>query len=327
MTTIAQIASDEPLASGAELLERYLEYLRIQRNLSPYTIRNYRSDLGHFLDWLESQGLDLEDASRTTYRDYLGALQEARVAPGSLRRRGSTVKAFFKHLYTHDEIPTNPLKLATTPRQPQRLPDFLSVEQVEALLAAPDLNTPVGLRDRAILESLYGAGLRISELVGLTLGSIDWENSMLRVRGKGDKERVVMLGQAARSALEDYLPQGRGVLVSDRSGDALWLNRFGGQLSARAVQLAVRRYALAAGLPGDVHPHVLRHSFATHMLEGGADVRVVQELLGHASVATTQIYTHVTEASKRKAVTTGLDGVSEQMRERYQKRRGNASLP
>jgi site-specific recombinase XerD len=155
------------------------------------------------------------------------------------------------------------------------------------------------------------------------LASIDWENSMLRVRGKGDKERVVMLGQAARSALVDYLQQGRDVLISEKSGEALWLNRFGGQLSARAVQLAVRRYALAAGLPSDVHPHVLRHSFATHMLEGGADVRVVQELLGHASVATTQIYTHVTEAAKRAAVTTGLDGVSEQMRERYEERRGN----
>ena len=327
VTTVARIASDDQLASGAEFLERYLEYLRTQRNLSPYTIRNYRSDLGHFLDWLQGQGLDIEDVSRTTYREYLGALQEARVAPGSLRRRGSTVKAFFKHLYTHQEIPTNPLKLATTPRQPQRLPDFLSVEQVEALLAAPDLHTPVGLRDRAILESLYGAGLRVSELVSLTLASIDWENSMLRVRGKGDKERVVMLGQAARSALVDYLQQGRAALISEKSVDALWLNRFGGQLSARAVQLAVRRYARAAGLPSDVHPHVLRHSFATHMLEGGADVRVVQELLGHASVATTQIYTHVTEAAKRAAVTTGLDGVSEQMRERYVERRGNENRP
>ncbi|HJN93700.1 MAG TPA: tyrosine-type recombinase/integrase, partial [Dehalococcoidia bacterium] len=139
--------------------------------------------------------------------------------------------------------------------------------------------------------------------------------------GKGDKERIALMGQASQNAIEDYLRGGRKELVSEKSGQALWLNRFGGQLSARAVQLAVRRYALAAGLSRDVHPHVLRHSFATHMLEGGADVRVVQELLGHASVATTQIYTHVTERSKRKAVDTAMQGISEQLRERFAARR------
>ena len=319
--TVTATVFEEQAVDGVALLERYLAYLRYQRNLSPFTLRNYRSDLSHFLTWLGEASLDIEDVSRTTYRDYLASLQEAQVAPGSLRRRGSTIKAFFKHLFIHGTIPTNPLKLASTPKQPQRLPQFLTVEQVEALLAAPDLNTPIGLRDRAILECLYGAGLRVSELVAFRLTSVDWENGMLRVFGKGDKERVALLGRAAAAAIEDYLVHARKLLLSEKSNDWLWLNRFGGQLSARAVQLGVRRYASVAGLPREVHPHVLRHSFATHMLEGGADVRVVQELLGHASVATTQIYMHVTEASKRAAVDAGMQGISDQLRERFADRR------
>lgn len=303
---------------------RYLAYLRTQRNLSPYTLRNYRSDVGHFLDWLQERRLTLEDVNRGVYRDYLAWLQADGVAAGSLRRRGSTIKAFFKHLHAHDDIPTNPLKLAVTPKQPQRLPECLSVPQVEALLQAPDPDTPAGLRDRAILECLYGAGLRVSELVALRLPNVDWENCMLLVHGKGNKDRAALLGQSAHEALAAYVRHGRPELATDRSGDWLWLNRFGGRLSARAVQLAVRRYATAAGLGRDVHPHVLRHSFATHMLEGGADVRVVQELLGHANVATTQIYTHVTEAAKRAAVDAALEGLSEQMRARFAQRRDDA---
>ena len=192
---------------------------------------------------------------------------------------------------------------------------------MERLIEAPDLHTPGGLRDRAILEVLYGSGLRISELVGLTLRSVDWENAILRVRGKGDRERVALVGDHAYLAIEDYVRSGRPQLVSDGSPDALWLNRFGGALSARAVQLAVQRYAIAAGLPKLVHPHLLRHSFATHMLERGADIRVVQELLGHSNVATTQIYTHVTESAKRAAIDHSLDGISEQMFTRQERRR------
>ena len=168
---------------------------------------------------------------------------------------------------------------------------------------------------------LYGSGLRISELVTLRLPSVDWENAILRVRGKGDRERIALVGEHAYLAIEDYVRNGRPQLLSARLEEALWLNRFGGPLSARAVQLAVRRYAIAAGLSQAVHPHLLRHSFATHMLERGADVRVVQELLGHSNVATTQIYTHVTESFKRAAIESSLDGISEQLFTRRQRRR------
>ena len=193
---------------------------------------------------------------------------------------------------------------------------MLSLEHVEALLAAPDADTPAGLRDRAILEMLYGAGLRVSELVGLRIQDVDWENDILLVRGKGRQERVAFLGGPARAALRDYLRRGRPQFARAESDGSLWLNRFGGRLSARAVQTAVRRYAVQAALPGPVHPHLLRHTFATHMLNGGADLRVVQELLGHVSVGTTQVYTHVTDASKRAAIEDSLSGLRDQLLER-----------
>ena len=311
------VTPDSVNAFAESLLERYLGVLATERNLSPHTLRNYRSDLAHFIAYLDDHALAPRDVTRATYRAYLGGLQEGGMAAGSLRRRASTIKAFFKHLFAENILARNPLRLAGTPRIPQRLPTFLTLEQIESLLAAPDLHTPAGLRDRAILEVLYGAGLRISELVGMQLGDIDWEYDVLRVHGKGNKERAALIGRASRQAMADYVQDAREALVTDRSADWLWLNRFGGPLSARAVQLAVRRYATAACLPQSVHPHLLRHSFATHMLEGGADVRVVQELLGHASVATTQIYTHVTESAKRAAIDRALDGISEQIRERH----------
>ncbi len=315
--------SEEP----SLLLERYLDGLGGQRNLSRYTLRNYRSDLSQFLQYLQAQGIAVDEVTRFTYRTYLAELGAKGAAPASLRRRGSTIKAFFKHLFASGALPTNSLKLAGSPKIPSRLPTFLSAAEVEALLAAPDIGTPAGLRDRAILEVLYGAGLRVSELARLQLGAVDRENQLLRVRGKGDRERAGFLGGPALDAIDDYVQYGRPALVSDKSSDWLWLNRFGGPLSARAVQLAVHRYAVQAALPKSVHPHLLRHSFAMHMLERGADVRIVQELLGHASVGTTQIYTHITEASKRAAVEDALDGISAQLRNRLARNPGSPGRP
>lgn len=306
---------------SASLLERYLVRLQSERNLSAHTLRNYRTDLRDFLAYLEREGIEAAAVTRQTYRTYLDGLRQEGVAPASLRRRAGTIKALFKSLCALGELAKDPLRLAGTPKIPQRLPTFLTVAQVETLLAAPDLYTPAGLRDRALLEVLYGAGLRVSELATMRLAAVDWENALLRVRGKGNRERVVLLGEPALQALFDYVESGRPALVSERSRDWLWLNRFGGPLSVRAVQLAVHRYAVAAALPKAVHPHLLRHSFATHMLEGGADVRVVQELLGHASVGTTQIYTHVTERAKRAAIETSLDGLSAQLFQRLDARR------
>ena len=302
-------------------LDGYLERLRATRGLSRHTLRNYRSDLGHFLGWLAERGIALPAMARGDYRGYLAELRERGVAEGSIRRRASTIKSFVRRLHRQGELPNNPLELAGTPKTTMQLPKSLSPEQVEALLAAPDRSTPGGLRDRAILDVLYSCGLRISELVDMRLDDYDPDAMLFVVRGKGGKERAALLGEPAERSLEEWLRAGRPALVGERSGDWLWLNRHGGPLSARAVQLRMQRYAAQAGIGQHVHPHLLRHSFATHMLNGGADLRVVQELLGHASVSTTQLYTHVTERDKRAAIDDALDGISELLRARRERRR------
>ena len=298
------------------LLDGYLALLRDVRGLSAHTIRNYDSDITHFLRWIEQRERLLGDLSRADYREYLSELQASGLAEASVRRRASTIRTFTRHLAHTGALESDPLVLAATPRTTSRLPTVLSQEQVEALLASPDTSTQSGIRDRAILEVLYSGGLRVSELVGLRTTDYDADHNAFRVLGKGSKQRVTLIGESARQWLHRYLRDARPSLSSERSDTWLWLNRFGGPLSARAVQLSVQRHAERAGLPGKVHPHLLRHSFATHMLDGGADVRVVQELLGHAAVATTQIYTHVTDAARRDTVEHALDGIADILRDR-----------
>jgi len=303
-------------SSHERALDTYLSLLQHGRGLSHHTIRNYRSDISHFLAWLEQHDRQLIDLSRADYRQYLADLQADGVAEASVRRRASTIRSFTRHLNRTDELDRDPLVLAATPKATSHLPTVLSQRDVDALISAPDTSTPAGVRDRAILEILYGAGLRVSELVGMITADHDADYHAIRVLGKGDKQRMALLGKSSWHWLQRYLRDARPLLLSEKSHDWLWLNRFGGPLSARAVQLSVRRFAQRAGLPGDVHPHLLRHSFATHMLDGGADVRVVQELLGHASVSTTQIYTHVSDAARRDTIEHALDGVADLLRER-----------
>jgi site-specific recombinase XerD len=297
-------------------LDQYLLLLENGRGLSRHTVRNYRSDISSFLNWLEQSERRLDSMSRADYRQYLADLQAVGVAEASVRRRASTIRSFTRHLARNNELDHDPLVLASTPKATSYLPTVLSKSDVEALLGAPNVATPSGIRDRAILEVLYGAGIRVSELVGIRTTDYDDDHNSFRVRGKGDKERVALLGKSARLWLRRYLRDGRPTLVTSKSETWLWLNRFGGPLSARAVQLSVRRFARRAGLPQDVHPHLLRHSFATHMLDEGADVRVVQELLGHASVSTTQIYTHVSDTARRDTIDHALDGIADLLRER-----------
>ena len=248
------------------MLEGYLERLRVTRGLSPHTLRNYRTDLGHFLRWLSERGIELAELGRRDYRDYLAALREAELAESSIRRRASTIKSFVRRLHREGQLPTDPLELASTPKTPAQLPKSLALHEIDALLEAPDRSTPGGLRDRAMLEVLYSCGVRVSELTGMRVGDYDPDAMLFVVRGKGDKERAVLLGDPAERALRDYLHAGRPALAGEQANHWLWLNRFGKRLSSRAVQLRVRRYAAEAGLGRDVHPHLLRHSFATHML-------------------------------------------------------------
>ena len=286
-----------------ELLEGYLRYLSAERNLSPYTLRNYRSDLLDFGRYLEeAEGAGALQADRQSFRRYLAHLREVGIASASVSRKVSTVRSFYRYLTRVGKLPADPLAGVSGPKRERRLPTVLTKEHLTALIESADSDKPRGLRDRAILELMYAAGVRLSEAVGLDLGHLDLAERTLVVRGKGNKERMVLVGQPAAQALRRYVSQGRPKLV--RNGEqGLFVNRDGGRLSGRSMQQIVRRHALRAGLDQRVFPHLLRHSFATHLLDGGAELRVVQELLGHASANTTQIYTHVTEERQREAYT------------------------
>ncbi|KPK21604.1 MAG: hypothetical protein AMJ76_02260 [Dehalococcoidia bacterium SM23_28_1] len=292
---------EKPLEADAEeQLQRYLRFLQAERNLSPYTLRNYESDLRSFFRYAEDADRKIHDVDRYLLRGYLARLREQKMALGSIVRRVSTIRSFYRFLVRQGHIKHDPLAGVHSPKKGRRLPSFLSPRQVLSILGAVEGDSPKALRDRAILELLYAAGVRLSELVALDTGDVDIGEREVRVVGKGNKERIALMGRAAADALQRYLREGRSALVQRSHERALFLNKQGGRLSARAVQIMLRRCALKAGLDERVFPHLLRHTFATHMLDGGADLRVVQELLGHASVSSTQIYTHVSEAEKRR---------------------------
>jgi integrase/recombinase XerC len=287
-----------------ELLDRFLSHMEAQ-NASPYTIKNYGNDIGQFLDYCREQGVGSpEGVDRSLLRSYLAELDDAGYVKASISRRVAELRSFGNFLVQEGVLDRNPFRAISAPRVPQRLPRYLTVAEVEALLAVPDATTPLGLRDRAIIEVLYGAGLRVSELVGLDLGDVDLGQGQVRVLGKGGKERIGLLGRPAVHAVRAYLEAGRPALLAKRKGgtmaNALWLNHRGGRLSARGVAMMLSKAGEQAGIRTHVSPHVLRHSFATHLLDGGADLRVVQELLGHANLVTTQIYTHVSQSRARE---------------------------
>jgi len=224
------------------------------------------------------------------------------VADGSVRRKVSTIRSFYKWLRAEGHLENDPFFGVTGPKAGRRLPGILTSQDIDRMVAAADGKEPPDLRDRAIMELLYAAGLRVSEIASLDVDALDVRDQAVRVHGKGKKERIGIFGEPAAEALSRYLRDARPALASSKKEGALFLNRFGGRLTVRSVQSIVRKYATKAGLPMAVHPHLLRHSFATHLLDGGADLRVVQELLGHESPNTTQIYTHVSEAKKRSVM-------------------------
>jgi len=285
-----------------ETYDRYIKYLEAEKRASPYTVRNYKNDLLDFLYFLKKERIDpLDEAKvdRHVLRDYLSKLVERGTAKTSIARRLSAIRSFYRYLEREKIITKNPIERVSSPKLEKRLPAFLTTEEVEKLLNAPDTSTPLGQRDRALLELLYASGLRVSELAGLTLEQIDLETNEIRVLGKGSKERMTLMGIPAAGALKGYLQDGRNKLLTKKTS-ALFLNRYGQRLLERDVQKLLNKHARKAGIGKRVHPHMLRHTFATHLLDGGADLRVVQELLGHARLTSTQIYTHVTKGQARK---------------------------
>lgn len=288
------------LQDVAPLLDKYVSYLQVERNLSGFTVRNYTTDILGFLDFLQEEGGgSLEGVDHFIIRRYLGRLLDDGIVRASIARKMSALRSFFHYLNREGLITTEPLNKISGPKREKRLPTFLTTEEMRSLLNASNISTPQGLRDLAIMELLYAAGLRVSEIASLDTGSVDMERRQIRVWGKGSKERMVLIGRPAAAALGRYLGDARPKLLGRGAVNALFINRYGERIAERRIQYLIKRYAEQAGIRGRVFPHILRHTFATHMLDGGADLRVVQELLGHASLSSTQIYTHVTHSQMR----------------------------
>jgi integrase/recombinase XerD len=278
--------------------EEFLSWLATERGRSANTLAAYRRDLRTYCEWLRGQGRQVTEVVEADITSYVAHLRGAGLADASVKRAMVAVRSLHRFLAQEGEAPVDPAADVEMPRVPQGLPKALSEAEVEALLSAVVGDDPIALRDRAILEVLYGTGLRISELVGLSLGDVDLEAGLVRAFGKGSKERIVPLGRLARGALTAWVHDGRPAVEPERwarrgDAEAVFLNARGGRLSRQGAWGIVRRYGDRVGLGHRLTPHVLRHSCATHMLDHGADVRTVQELLGHASVSTTQVYTMV----------------------------------
>ncbi len=286
-------------------IARFLQYLTVERNASAYTIKSYREDLTALADYLtEAHGGNCPQPEAITVlelRGYVAALHEAGYAKTTIARRLASLRSFFKFGQREGWTKTNPAKPLRNPRKGRSLPHFLSAEDIGRLLSAPPAKTMMGLRDRAILETMYSAGLRVSETVGLNRGDLDFADGILRVRGKGRKERLAPIGSYAAAALQKWLAKARLNPREPAGGLApVFLNKFGRRLTTRSVARMLEKHLQLTSLDTRTTPHSLRHSFATHLLDRGADIRSVQELLGHKSLVTTQIYTHVSTTALRE---------------------------
>ena len=288
-----------------QLLTQFLEHLRYERNLSEHTLRNYQSDLEQFHDYLAPA--DTKTGKRSepplaaidhiTVREWLATLHAAQKQKASIARKLAALRTFFQFLVREGMLEMNPAKLVSTPRLEKKLPKHLSIEEAVKFVEMPNLETDLGKRDRSMLELMYATGVRVAELTKLNLGHIDFKNRLIRVTGKRRKERIVPFGEPALEALKMYLEVRDGFLnaapVSEREPEALFLNYQGTRITTRSVGRMVDKYIRMCAGRYDISPHALRHSFATHLLDSGADLRDIQELLGHARLSTTQVYTHV----------------------------------
>lgn len=277
-----------------EFIDIFLNYLSVERGLSQNTILSYRRDLKAYLAYLESKHIN--SLAKTTKSDVTGFMlqqKERGLNTNSIARRLAAIKTFYRFLVREKILQQDPTSLLESPKLWKRIPDTLSVNEVQTLLAQPDLRLNQGMRDKAILEVMYATGMRVSEVSHLSLEDINLEVGFARCLGKGSKERVVPLGSKAISSLKRYIQNCRPIFLKKNSTDALFLTRLGRQISRQSIWMMIKRYARKAGIRKEIGPHTLRHSFATHLLERGADLRSVQEMLGHSNISTTQIYTHL----------------------------------
>ncbi len=276
--------------------KRFLRHLKIEKNLSDNTIISYNFDLTRFSQFLSSKRIrDCESAKPETISEFVYTLYDIGLAGSSIARNISAVRMFYQYLFSEGAIKSNPASLIDSPKPPGKLPSVLSVNDILRILEQPDINTELGIRDRAMLEFLYGTGVRVSELTAIKVRNIDEELLIVKVFGKGSKERLVPCGEISYGYIKRYIKDSRPALIksASRPMDHLFLNWRGNPMTRMGVWKIIRKYCLQSGVKAKVSPHTFRHSFATHLLEGGADLRAVQEMLGHADISTTQIYTHL----------------------------------
>jgi integrase/recombinase XerD len=278
-----------------ELAAKYFDYLLIERGVARNTLEAYERDLRRFILYLKEKGLS--EITAVTPEDIIGYLTRVKddgLSSNSTNRALAALRGFYKYLLREKKIEESPLTDIELSKVWMRLPDTISKEEMNIILAQPGETTPAARRDNAMMELLYATGIRVSELIGITMNNINWQVGFLVVMGKGSKERIVPIGKTAYDCTRRYVDEARPKLMRGKNTDILFLNRFGGKLTRQGFWKIVTRYARKAGLEKNIHPHTFRHSFASHLLEGGADLRTVQVMLGHADISTTQIYTHIT---------------------------------
>lgn len=267
--------------------DQFINFLKVEQDVSPHTLRSYVKDLDEFLSFVNKRPKEIDNLD---IRSFLASLHHKKLKKSSISRKLATVRSFFKYLHREGYVKINPAKLVSSPRVPKELPRFLTIDEVFSLMETPKGDTFRPARDKAILELLYSSGLRVAELTSLDVSDIDFKESFIKVRGKGRKERIVPVGIKAKEAIRNYLPER---ISLKKKSPALFLNNRGGRLTQRSVRRILLHYSRMINLEGDLSPHTLRHTFATHLLHEGADLRSIQELLGHSSLSTTQKYTHV----------------------------------
>lgn len=276
-----------------QLLTMFIDFLAIERGLAKNTLSAYRSDLKEFFDFIKEKNIQIEELKKEEILAYIVNLKQKKRANSTISRQLAAIKAFFKFLQQEGIVIINPTSDLEGPKKQKRLPQVLSIDEIEKILEKPKNNNPLGTRDKAMLETLYGAGMRVSELINLDVNSINTDLGYVRCVGKGSKERIIPLGNQAILSLNAYLKGARNKLLKNPKEYALFLNQHGRRLTRQGFWKILKNYAQQAGIKKEITPHVLRHSFATHLLENGADLRSVQEMLGHVDVTTTQIYTHL----------------------------------
>lgn len=288
-----------------ELIEKFLIYLKIEKNSSPWTQKKYLEDLIQFSNFLKEQNRSIEDIDHLILRSFLAVLQEKGYARTSIARKLSALRTFIRFVNRENNFNLNHKLSVSTPKLGKKLPGFLYLFEVTALLESPDTGTVLGSRDKAILEVLYAAGIRVSELVGLNTEDVDLNSRIIRVFGKGSKERIALIGRYAEDSLRLYIGSGRKKLLENRKysyndDGALFLNKYGFRITDRSIRRIIDKYIKKSAIKTKASPHTIRHSFATHLMDRGADLRIVQELLGHVNISSTQVYTHLTKEAIKK---------------------------